>query len=248
MTKWGSGNVAFIMADGYDLMGVSTELNVEKKATVEDITPFGTSFRNKMSANLMDATITQNGWYDDATGSMNEALVSTVGSSRVFAFGLEGNTAGKNCTCFQGAVQTDYQRLAAVGSIHKANCTYELNGQVDECKIVASHTSRSTAGNTDTDDVLVGSVASTVGAIHYIECSQLTLGGYTNLIIHVHHSSDAITYVDLTGVTWTLTTAPYANRIATAVNPTNKYQSIAWTWTGGGSGMSFTAMVACRLL
>jgi hypothetical protein len=83
------------------------------------------------------------------------------------------------------------------------------------------------------------------GGAGYLQVGALVLGGYTNLVVKIRHSTNNSSFTDL--ITFTAVTASYtAQRIAVA-GTVNRYLATSHAWTGAGSGMSADVMVGfCR--
>jgi hypothetical protein len=82
------------------------------------------------------------------------------------------------------------------------------------------------------------------GGSAYLHCTALTLGGYTNAVIKVRHSTDDSTYVDLAA--FTAITAVGAQRV-TFTGPIYRHLAQSIALTGSGSGPSATYFVGvCR--
>ena len=84
--------------------------------------------------------------------------------------------------------------------------------------------------------------ATALGGYGYLELTELTLDGYTKIIVIIEHSTDDNTYADL--VTFVAeTAAPGAQRIALAVDAdVYEYLASSWSFTGAGTSPSATFM------
>jgi hypothetical protein len=242
MATYGSDKVAFLLVDGYSILGVSTEFSESKDAVLEETTPLGVPWGTTAYAGLRRAELSQNGFFDDAANAVNDALVAKTGISRLVAYGIEGNVAGKAFTGFSGAMQSNYKRQASSGELHKASSAMTGNGIVDEGVILhplAQETT--TTGNTEGASSVDNGVSSPNGGAAHLHVTQLTLGGFTNAAWKVRHSADDITYADLVSFT-VATAAPFAER-KTVAGTVNRHLASSWAFTGAGAGQSVTAMV-----
>lgn len=136
----GSDDVGFFLVDGYDVLGYTTQVEPLIEAMIEETHALGDAWVEQTFVGLRKASFSQQGFYDDAAGASNEALVSKEGTSRILCIGLEGNTIGKKFIGFNGAMQAKYERQASRGALHKANASYEGDGQVDEGVILHGQT------------------------------------------------------------------------------------------------------------
>lgn len=242
MAKYNSAQVAFLLIDGYSVLGVTTELSEDHEGKTEETTPFGASAETHAYVGIVASKMSQGGFFDDDAGSSNEALIAGNGSSRVVCYGVEGNTIGKNFVGFAGALQTKYTRTAKVGALHKASAEYIGSGAKDEGKILHALGAETTAtGNTQASSV-DNAAASTSGGAGYLEVSALTLGGYTNVQVVLQDSADNITFADITGGSFTAnTSAPAAQRL-TISGTIRRYTACRWAFSGAGAGQSVTFM------
>lgn len=240
--RYNSSNIAFLLIDGYSVLGVTTDLSEEYDAKTEETTPLGSADETHAFTGLVSAKMSQSGFFDDVAGSSNDALVAGNGSSRVVCYGVEGNTIGQNFVGFAGALQTNYKRSPKVGELHKASADYIGSGVKDEGKILHALGAETTAtGNTQATSV-DNAAQSTDGGSGYLELSALTLGGYTSLQVVLEHSVDNITYADHGSGSFTAkTTAPAAQRIALS-GTIYRYTSCRWAFLGAGTGETATFM------
>jgi hypothetical protein len=242
VATYGLNDIAFILIDGYSLNGYITELSDTKEATLEEATCAGASWQTWAFTGEKRFNFSMAGFYDDADDALNEALCEQF-TARTICYGVEGNTVGKEVAMLYGPTQGKYERVASRGELHKASAEYEGSGEVEDGKIIATLTSRGAASNTNATPVNNGG-ASTGGAC-YLQVSALALGGYTNLVVTMQDSADSVTFADMAsgeGVFTAVTTAPAKQRLALTVS-IKQYVSMKWTWTGSGTGNSFTGFV-----
>lgn len=238
MAKYGSDDVGFLLIDGYDVLGVTTQMEHTIEALLEETTALGDSWTEHTYTGLQRATLTQEGFFDDAGGSSHAALNEKQGSSRVVCFGLEGNTIGEKFVGHAGAMQAAYVRVASRGQLQKANAKYESNGTVEEGLILHAHGAETAASGNTTATPVDNAASSASGGSGYLQVSALTLGGYTNVAIKVRHSADNITYADLVAFT-VVTAAPAAER-KTVAGTVNRYLAASWAFGGAGAAPSVT--------
>lgn len=239
MAKYGSDKVAFLLIDGYSVLGVTTTLTDNVEAILVDTTVLGSSWAEQGSTGIRKGELTQEGFYDDATNSSNAALVSTVGTSRVLNYGVEGNTIGKALVGWNGALQVKYGRVASRGELHRANATYTTAGAVEQGVILQSVVTKVANGNSQASSV-DNAASSASGGAGYLQVTAISLGGYTALVSKIQHSADNVTFTDLLTFTNT-SSAPSAER-KTVAGTVNRYLAANWAWLGSGSNPSATFM------
>lgn len=241
MAKYSSKDIVLLI-DGYDVLGLTTTVTHSVEAMTEETTGFGDAAVEHTYLDLQKAELSQEGFFDDAAGATNEALNEKQGDDRVYCLGFEGNTIGKTFTGFKGALETKYDRIAARGTLHKANASYLGNGIVEDGKILHALTARTAAGNTEAAGTRVDNGAATAdGANAYLQVTALTLGGYTNVIIKVRESADGTTWSDLE--TFTAVTAAQIAERKIKAGAIKRYLAVSYSFTGAGADPSITFFV-----
>lgn len=230
MSSRGSADVGFLLIDGYDVLGVTTDLADTIEAVIEEVLPLGGSWPEQVYIGVQKAELTQEGYFDDATDSINDALSGQAGESRLLCYGLEGNTIGQGFVGFSGAMQVNYERIASKESLHRANARYLGSGQVDEGEILHGHTTEEGDGDTEDTPVSV-SAQTTSGGIAWLQLSALDLDGATNITIKVLHSTDGVSWDELTAFT-AVTESPAKER-KVLTGTVKKHLAVSWEYTGG---------------
>lgn len=240
MAKYGSDD-AFILVDGYDLTGFSTEFTDTKEAQLEESHTLGDSWVENAYVGVKSANIQQSAFYDDAALATSAALVGSVGSTRVLCYGLEGNTIGKKMVGYQGALQGNVSRVVTRGELHKVNVQYQGSGQVSETVILHELSAETANGDTDAESY-DGGAQSSSGGTAFLQVTALTLGGYDDVTITVIDDADNSgsfgTLVSFTDVS----TAPTAERV-TVAGTVERYLAVSWTFNGTGSDPSISFIV-----
>lgn len=242
MADFGSADVGFLLVDGLDLLGATTKLNDDKEAMLQNKAGLGEAWPIFQYVGTKKYTLTQSGFFDDATDKQNDAQVG-VGTQRVLSFGHAGNVIGRKMVGAGGILETKYTRIISANELHKAAAEYIANGQVDEGIILHALAAETAAsGNTDASSV-DNLAATTAGGAAYLQVTALTLGGYTDVTFRVRDSADDISFLDLTPAFANVATAPTAERIA-ITGTIRQFTSMSWAFNGAGAGQSVTAMVA----
>lgn len=242
MAKYTGADVGFFLIDGFELSGYTIDITHNVEAQTEESHTLGDSWAENTSVQLNRFQFDQSGFFDDAIGASNEALVGLAGAQRQIALSIEGNTLGKKYIAAIGAVQSKYSRTAARGALHKGNATHMGSGAVEEGLI---HTPLGALAGSSGNGTAVDNAASTSnGGVAHVHVTQLTLGGYTNLALKVRHSADNSTYADLATFT-VVTAAPAAERVVVA-GTVNRYTRSNWAYNGAGSSQSATAFIGFK--
>jgi hypothetical protein len=241
MAKRSSADVGFYLIGGRSVLGAQTQIGVKKTAKFEDTSPLGASAVSRASVNQKDFTITQTGFFDDAIGGANEALVSAAGTSPIVCLGISGNVAGRFFDGFSAPAAMEYERMNAVAALHKANANFAGSGVAEEGVILHPHATETAAGDTTGASSVDNGASTAAGGAGYLQVSDFVKGGYTNLSVKVRHSADDTTYADLLTFT-AVTAAPTAER-KTVSGTVNRHLASSWTLTGTGSNPSMTFFV-----
>lgn len=231
MPKRGSDQVGFLLIGGYDVLGVTTQLEDSLEAIIEETHALGDSWVKREYLGIKQAELTQEGFYDDATDSVHEALCTKEGTERLLCYGLEGNTIGQQFIGYSGALQASYTRIASRGELHRANASYHGTGDVEEGVILHPHQPETITGNTK-ESAIDNEASTPDGGSVFLQVSSLTLGGHDNVTVKVIHSDDALVWEDLTAFTAATkaNTAEYKQIEGTV----KRYLAVSWEFTGIG--------------
>jgi hypothetical protein len=222
------------MIGGYDLLGISTDLTLEKEAIVEETTALGMTAEEWAPVGLTRLAVSQNGFYDDVVDAAHQAVLGA--DNRILNVGLAGNAVGRLLMGISGVIQTKYTRQGARGALTKAAAEYVGDGAVEEG--IVSHqdgTETTATGDSTAHD---NGAQTTNGGAGYLQVVALALGGYTSVTIKFRDSADNVSYADISGGAFTnVTAAPNAQRI-TISGTIRRYTQTRWIFNGTGSGMS----------
>jgi hypothetical protein len=249
MSVYSSKDV-FLLVGGYDLTNVSDKLEDNISSPLTDTTPFGTSSAECCKSVLKKYELTgHDGWYDDASTSINAAMVDLASSERVLMLLPNGNTltagATKRAICAGGLLTTSYKRSFSVGEFHRASFECAISGVQHEAYMACSYAQQS--GETGDTKALYGDMTASCadGGTAYMCCTQLNLASYTNLKLELQSSSDHITFTTPTGCTFTNLTAVGAEKLTVPGSQTiNRYLCAKWTFQTGTGSPTATFVVA----
>lgn len=241
MAKYGGAQVGFVLVDGYDLLGYSTEVDSNIEAMLEESHTLGDGWLEQSFVGIRSFTFNQKGFYDDELLiSSNAALVGSVGSNRLVCLGLAGNTLGNKFIGFEGPAQSNFRRVATRGALHKGDADFAGSGQVDEGVIIQPLGALAGADGTAVDNTALTSN----GGVGYMQATALVLGGFTSVTLKIRHSADNVTYADL--VTFANITAVPAKERLTVAGTVNRYLRRNSVFNGAGAGNSITAFLGFK--
>jgi hypothetical protein len=248
MTKYNSANFGFLTIGGYNLTPVTTKFEDNiNKAAIES-TPFGVVYPEYLAGILKRYELTgADGWYDDATNSMNAAMVDLTAGEHILMIAPYGNAApvagvGNTVIATDGLLKTEYKRSHGVGEYTKASFGVTVSGSVDQtCKLVCPLTSRGVTGTTAATYLNWGA-GGTAGGRVYLVVTDISWGTRTSLQITLQDWSDAGgPFVDHTLFTAivpaTTPTGSGTSEMKVLANAVvGQYTCVTWTWGGGGAG------------
>jgi hypothetical protein len=239
-----STDVGFFLVAGRNLLSALTTFRDKATAVIEETTPLGVSAPTHAFVGIIRSTFNLSGFYDDATGSQNAALVGNEATSQVVCYAPAGNVLGRSLVGMAGAFLNTHERIVQLEKFHKATATAEVSGNREQGVILQPWASKTTAGNTEATSVN-NAADSAAGGAGYLHVGALVLGGYTNLVVKVRHSANNSSFTDL--ITFTAVTSSYTAERKTVAGTVNQYLATSHAWTGAGTGMSADVMVGfCR--
>lgn len=239
MAKFGSASVPFILVDGFDLLGVSTELREETEAILEPSHALGDSWEEHLPVGVQRAALSQSGFFDDASDSVNAALSGNQQTSRVVCYGFEGNTVGKKFVGLRGAFGAKYARVASKNALHKANAEYTVTGAKDNDGIILHALGARTAtGNSEGADSQDAGASSANGAVGYLQVTAIS-GTSATIDAKIRHSADDVTYADLITFAQIAVAASRGAEAKTASGTVNRHLAASWTIAGTSPSVTF---------
>lgn len=242
MARFGPADVNFLLVGGRNILNDTIQIQDSREALIEETTVLGSAVEEHAYVGVRRYTLSLNGFYNDAAGESDSALV-TVGQSVVVMFATEGNTIGKPVVATLMA-QADYQRMIERGALHKVSASYVSEQGHDEAVILHALGARTTDDDTEATPVDNGA-SSANGGTAYLEVEALTLDGYDSVTITVLHDADgAGAFSSLVAFT-TVTAAPTGQRV-TVAGTVQRYLAVAWDFIGAGTSPSVTFTVGFK--
>lgn len=187
--KFGSDKCSFFLIGGLDVVGTLTQFEDRREARTERSDGLGKGWEENAFVGVREGEITQEGFYDDAVGSIHDALSSGPGATAILSYCLEGTATGANFVGWAGGLQVNYDRQAARDALTKARASYRGNGVLEQGKVVFTYKN---VGTTARPNALDNGVSSTGGAGYF---QYNASAGEVNP--RLVHSSDNLSYADL---------------------------------------------------
>jgi hypothetical protein len=221
VARFGSDDVGFFLVGGYNLLGTLTQFQDKVAAITEESHTLGDAWTENAAVGVKSWEMSQEGFYDDDTLSVHDALEGAQGASWVLCYNVEGNTSGEEFVGISGALQLDYERIVSRNELHKARAEYRLGAGVYEPgRIIRPLAGASATGNT------------TAAAIDF------GASNITGLQVDIMHSADNLTFASHQGFASVTSTNPSAQRISSTA-PIQRYVAARWT---GGTGFPTSAV------
>lgn len=241
MANYGPDQVQLLLIGGYNLLvGNITQFTDREDAILEQSNGLGDAWEEHSFVGVRQAEFDLEGFYDDATGSIHEALGSPPGSAsgpRVLCFGVEGTATGRAFVGYSGALEPTYERLAVRDELTKIKASLKGTGQVDQGKIVRMLAS-ATASGASTGTPLDNAVSTTGGGVGYLQVTDFSSWGAGGAVtVSLVHSADDITYANL--VTFASTTSEHRADRQAITGSINRYVAANWTASGATGNIKF---------
>lgn len=234
-----SSKDTFLLIDGFDILGRTTELTYAAEAITEDTTVLGQDVEEHSATGITSTQVTQNGFYDEAELLANEALTGHTGDARALCFGFGGTDFGSLFMGLYGSIQTRVERIASVGGITKANVSYLGSGLAGEGKLILPPTVLTANGDTKANKV--EDTATANGAAIFAQVSGANFGGYSGITLKLIGSANGSTWNDIETLgTITNKNGAIYTKIAGSIP---KYLAVSWTLTGSGSSPAIPVTV-----
>ena len=177
----------------------------------------------------------EGGFFDTTANYSHAAFSGTVPTSpqataRVLCAGFAGQTTGYPMVGFAGTYTQDYEVVAEMGNLQKANVTYAMTGQRDAGEIIQPLATKTGSWNTESTPVDNGSSTSG-GGVGYLQCTAAS--GFSAFTGQLKESSDDVTYAAFINFS-TSVDAPFAERLEMS-GTVQRYVAFTGSVTGSGS-------------
>lgn len=248
MAKFSSKDVGFALIGSYSILGAISTFDDAVTLKLNETYALGETDESFWSSGAKQTEITQEGWYDDAVGSLHQAFVG-ASSLPVLALPLSvaphGNANAARFDCYPSVQRVGYTVQLATSEVTKAQARYGCWYGKRESYIVHALGTEGAAGSSDTLDVHPYLTNTSNGGAVVLHVTALS--GCANCTITARHSTDGVTWADkqaFSPVTPTNVTdgAAAAGQYITTTGTMNQYWSVSWAY-GTPSSPSVTFMV-----
>lgn len=240
MAKYGPAS-AFLLVGGLDLTSDTFQLDEGFEQVLRQSNPLGSSWEEHLPVGIARAVLEAGGGlYDDETAGIIDALQEKGSTKQLVSYGFAGDAIGQDAIHIDGDYAVTWKRILARDDLVLAHALHRLSGVRLEGKILHDISSETAASGDTESSPVDNTTQSTSGATADLHIPALALGGYTDVVVKVRHSTDDITYSDL--ITFTAATDVGAER-KTVAGTINRYLAMSWAFTGSGSSQSVTPYV-----
>ena len=248
MSTYGSGDVAWVYLDGYQVANDVISLEDEQVAQTENNTGLGVKVTSNASNGVLDATILLVGFFNDVAAGIIAALDApaggALGAQHTALYAIAGDVIGRSCILARGALQSQVKKLLSTPGLTKLNAKFNVQQALLSGRVILNRIARTTAANSDATSV--NNLASSAnGGTALLVVDTLVLGGYTNLAATMRDSADNVSFLAIAGGSaFTVVTLANTAVLLTITGTIRQYVSAAWAWGGAGSSQSWTGVVA----
>lgn len=226
------GKGSSVLVAQYDLSAYLNSYETQRTAAPADVTCFGASYDSSIIG-LMGGNVSLAGFFDGATGAIDDVLNTALGASSPKVVSLipagSGGTIGDRASLFT-ANETTYGLSSSVSEAVGITAEFKPTSSIGGGVLLAPLTARTGTVNLTSVD---NSASSTGG---YRANIHVTAFSGTSVVIKVQHSTDNSSWSDL--VTFTSITAATSESSA-ATGTVNRYvRAIVASGT-------FTSVTAC---
>jgi len=229
-----------MLLGGFSMLGASTKFTEVPTLKTAEATSLGEADEVIWSAGTKQRELTQDGWFDDAVGSLHNAMYDLAAVQLPMSIAPHGNTNGAAFDGWSSIGRLEYKVQLTSADLTKAAAKYQSAGVQRQGIIVHALGTEVAAGNTDTLDVMLTAGANPAGTNGGAIFTHVTaVGGTaapTSVTFSLRHSTDGVTYADKAASYTTIAAANIpasSSDYQTFTGTINKYASVAWTYTGG---------------
>lgn len=244
MAKYSSKDVGMFLLGSYSMLGAVSKIEDTVTLKLNETYSLGEADESYWSSGAKQTEVTQEGWFDDATGSVHSAFVGLSNVALPMSLTPHGNTvapagSGTLQDIYPSVQRVGYTVQVSVGDVTKAQGRYGVWYGKKGGKIAFPLQTKTTAGNNDTDPdnpISASQPAGTNGGYAVLHITALS--GCTNCTITLRHSTDGTTYSDkqaFSSFTPTDVTNGIAAAYITLTGTINKFTGASWAYTGAST-------------
>lgn len=226
MAKYSSAHVPYVLVDGLDVKGQTTEISdINVESIQEQTHTLGDSWEESTHVGLRKASWSQQGFYEDGAAFLDSLLATGTGTIRTVTIGLSPTKA----IGMEGAFGGKYDRKIDRGKLHKFKVTWTVTGAVEELTGLSSPATSQTA---DWNDTSVDNGASSAnGGTGYIQVTSFS--GFSGFVGSISDSADNVSFSPI--IAFSNVTAAPASERKTVAGTVRRYVRFEGNVTGSGT-------------
>jgi predicted secreted protein len=239
MTQYHGKNTAVLWSQ-FDLSSYLNEASVKQEVSTAETTTFGSGSRSYV-AGLKDGTVSLSGFFDDtATTGADVVLNNALGNATnpILTVGLSGATIGKKAKLAE-IIETSYEITGNFDDAVTAAIEMQVNGGVDNGIFLKTLAAETTSTNGTGQD---NGASSTNGWCAHLHVTAMS--SPTTLDVSVQHSTDNVTFANLSGGVFTQVTTSTTSQRLTGTGTVNRYTRYISTIVG--TSYTYTVALARR--
>lgn len=233
MAKYASSQVGFMLLGGYSMLAMTSKIEDVVELKLGEAYVLGDADEGYWSSGQKKTTVTQEGYFDDVTNGIHEALKDLPVLALPLSIAPHGNTNAAQVDMYPSVQRVGYTRQFEVNDITKANGEYGIWYGKRKSYIAHALGTETTAGNSDSLDVHPFTSNTANGGA--IALHVTALSGCDSCTITYRHSTDGGTYADKQAFT-AVTPAQVpgganAGQYIALTSTMNQYVSVSWAYS-----------------
>lgn len=233
MAKYSSKDCGFHLLGGYSLLGADSKIEDVVELKLGETYALGDADEAYWSSGAKKTTVTQEGYFDDATNSVHEALKNLPVLALPMSIAPHGNTNAAAIDVYQSVQRVGYVKQFEVGDIIKANGEYGIWYGKKPAKII-HYLAEETTADSDNESLDVHPFAGNTANGGAMVLHVTELSGCASVTIAAHHSTDGTSYTLKQAFTnVALADVPggaNAGQYVALTSTMNQYWAVHWTF------------------
>lgn len=218
------GSKAKVLLNGYDISGYVKSAGFSGSLDTAETSVMGSTAKSFVTG-LLDATVNLSGYFDGATGALDEIMNSASGvASDGIIYCPQGYaTYGYSAWGFD-ANTSSYEITTDVGDAATWSSTFSSNMGFERGVLIHEYKNESVGGQSATG--INQTASSTNGGVLYMQASTAA-----SLIVKLQDSADNSSFADVTNAVTTVTSTRSFQRVSFS-GTVRQYVRCLWTGTG----------------
>lgn len=219
------GSKAKVLLNGYDISGYVKSVGVSGSLDTASVDVLGSTAKQSVTG-LLDGQFTMDGYYDGASGAIDEVMTSAMGVTldNVFYCPQGYATIGLPVYGFE-AHNASYEVNTDIGDAASWSSTFASN--VGTERGVLQHPFQAEVAGGNTTGIDYGSTSTTNGGVIYLQATAAA-----TLAVKLQDSADNTAWADVSGAAFTTVSSGRSAQRVAFTGTVRRYTRILWTGTG----------------